>query len=164
MNKALDYSSTLNELIVMFPGLDVELIEEILASCEYRLEVSIELLLKLSSETYGKNDDISNKKEQKEEKMISMFGNTGKSEQKKIEEDISKFGKKDNTKNDSNSSNNKKKENKYDIKSYNDQVKEQYNNTTNKVNTDSVDNTNTKAKKKSFGDKMKSKYISIIIN
>lgn len=83
VSRSLDYEKGLSQLMSMFPQFDKELIEIILESNSNIVETTIDSLIVLANETYGKNDSNQNK-----DGMISMFNN--KNEQKKVEQVIQK--------------------------------------------------------------------------
>lgn len=150
-SNGIDYEQGLQQLTIMFPRLDKELIITILENNSNQIEPSIDMLLKLSSETYGIVE------EKKEEGMISMFN-------KKPQQNIIESQIKSNPIKESKVENNKKQAknqetNGFEDKRYSCNINDAKKNIPN-VNSSSISSQYVKTEeknKKSFGDKMKSK-------
>ena len=150
-SNGIDYEQGLQQLTIMFPRLDKELIITILENNSNQIEPSIDMLLKLSSETYGIVE------EKKEEGMISMFN-------KKPQQNIIESQIKSNPIKECKVENNKKQvknqeTNGFDDKRYSGNINDAKKNIPN-VNSSSISSQYVKTEeknKKSFGDKMKSK-------
>ncbi len=153
-SNGIDYDQGLQQLTIMFPRLDKELIITILENNNNQIEPSIDMLLKLSSETYGITD------EKKDDGMISMFNK--KPQQNIIESQIKSIPIKE-SKVEKNIKQVKSQEaNGFEDKRYSGSINDIKQN--NNSYSNSSKNVKTEEKnKKGFGDKMKSKLYYLCI-